>query len=104
MDSKQLISRALKKEFLSADEGQFLFQNTPTADLMFTANELKKNTNLFLKLLSGYNINENSVNFLNNFICKHVQGPFKVTLKVSDAIYQLFAPIFCFSTFYMDNI
>ena len=32
-----------------------------------SANELKKNTNLFLKLLSGYNINENSINFLTNF-------------------------------------
>ena len=42
MDSKQLISRALKKEFLSANEGQFLYENTPTADLMFAANELKK--------------------------------------------------------------
>ena len=42
MDSKQLISRALKKEFLSADEGQFLYENTPTADLMFIANELRQ--------------------------------------------------------------
>ena len=42
MDNKKLISRALKKEFLSADEGQFLFENTPTADLMFVANYLKK--------------------------------------------------------------
>ena len=32
-----------------------------------SANELKKNTNLFLKLLSSYNINENSINFLNSF-------------------------------------
>ena len=32
-----------------------------------SSNELKKNTNLFLKLLSGYNINENSINFLINF-------------------------------------
>jgi len=42
MDSKQLLARALKKEFLSAEEGQFLFENTPTAELMFVANELKK--------------------------------------------------------------
>jgi len=42
MDSKQLLARALKKEFLSAEEGQFLFENTPTAELMFLANELKK--------------------------------------------------------------
>ena len=40
MDSKQLISRAVQKEFLSADEGQFLYENTPTADLMFAADEL----------------------------------------------------------------
>ena len=38
MDSKQLLNRALKKEFLSAEEGQFLFENTPTAELMFVAN------------------------------------------------------------------
>ena len=42
MDSKQLLARALKKEFLSAEEGQSLFKNTPTAELMFAANELKK--------------------------------------------------------------
>jgi len=42
MDSKQLLSRALKKEFLSEEEGQFLFENTPTTELMFVANELKK--------------------------------------------------------------
>ena len=42
MNSKQLLERALKKEFLSAKEGQFLFENTPTADLMFVANELRK--------------------------------------------------------------
>jgi len=42
MDSKQLLERALKKEFLSAEEGQFLFENTPTAELMFVANELRQ--------------------------------------------------------------
>ncbi len=42
MHSKVLLERALKKEFLSAEEGQFLFENTPTTDLMFIANELRK--------------------------------------------------------------
>ncbi len=42
MESKQLIERALKKEFLSAEEGQFLFENTPTAELMWAANELRQ--------------------------------------------------------------
>ena len=42
MHSKQLLERALKKEFLSSEEGQFLFENTPTAELMFIANELRQ--------------------------------------------------------------
>jgi len=42
MDSKHLLDRALKKEFLSAKEGQFLFESTPTAELMFVADELRK--------------------------------------------------------------
>ncbi len=42
MQSKQLLERALKKEFLSAEEGQFLFENTPTAELMFVANLLRQ--------------------------------------------------------------
>jgi len=42
MNSKQLISRALRKEFLSAEEGQFLYENVPTTELMWVANELRK--------------------------------------------------------------
>jgi len=42
MDSKELLDRALKKEFLSAAEGQFLFEKTSTAELMFVANELRQ--------------------------------------------------------------
>ena len=42
MHSKQLLERALRKEFLSVEEGQFLFENTPTSELMFVANELRQ--------------------------------------------------------------
>ena len=42
MNSKQLLKRALRKEFLSAEEGVFLFKETPTAELMFAANELRQ--------------------------------------------------------------
>ena len=42
MHSKQLFERALEKEFLSAEEGQFLFKNAETAELMFVANELRQ--------------------------------------------------------------
>ena len=42
MNSKELLKRALKKEFLSPVEGQFLYENVPTADLMWVANQLRK--------------------------------------------------------------
>ena len=37
-----LLKRALKKEFLSAEEGEYLFHNAATSALMFVGNELKK--------------------------------------------------------------
>ena len=42
MESKHLIEKALKKDFLSKEEGQFLFEHLPTADLMWVANELRQ--------------------------------------------------------------
>lgn len=42
MDIQQLLKRALKFEFLSAEEGVFLFKNAATTDLVFVANELRK--------------------------------------------------------------
>lgn len=42
MNITRLLSRALDKEFLSVEEGQFLFENASTTDLMFVANELRK--------------------------------------------------------------
>lgn len=42
MNSDDLLQRALKFEFLSAEEGQFLFSHAPTAELMEVANEMRK--------------------------------------------------------------
>ncbi len=42
MDEASLYERALNFEFLSVDEGVFLFHHAPLADLMFIANELRK--------------------------------------------------------------
>ena len=42
MNIDALLKRALAFEFLSAEEGQYLFEHVPTADLMFVANELRK--------------------------------------------------------------
>ena len=42
MNKQELIKRALDKNFLSAIEGQFLFEKLPTTDLMWIANELRQ--------------------------------------------------------------
>lgn len=42
MNIDALLQRALAFEFLSAEEGQYLFEHAPTADLMYVANELRK--------------------------------------------------------------
>ena len=42
MNINDLLSKAIRFEFLTAEEGVFLFENTPLADLMFVANELRK--------------------------------------------------------------
>ena len=42
MNVSSLLERALRFEFLSKEEGVFLYHNAPTADLTFVANELRK--------------------------------------------------------------
>lgn len=42
MSISSLLKRALNFEFLSADEGVYLFKHAPTAELIFVANELRK--------------------------------------------------------------
>ena len=42
MNTDSLLNRALEFEFLTAEEGQFLFKNVPTTELMYVANELRK--------------------------------------------------------------
>ena len=42
MNSSALLKRALNFEFLSAAEGQYLFEHAPAAELMFVANEMRK--------------------------------------------------------------
>lgn len=42
MQADRLLQRALRFEFLSAEEGQFLFETVPTSTLAWVANELRK--------------------------------------------------------------
>ncbi|KAA8481807.1 de-hypoxanthine futalosine cyclase [Arcticibacter tournemirensis] len=42
MDTRDLLQRALAFDFLSIEEGVYLFKNATTSELMYTANELRK--------------------------------------------------------------
>ena len=42
MNIDNLYTKALNQEFLTVDEGLFLYENAPTTDLMFIGNELRK--------------------------------------------------------------
>lgn len=42
MNTEDLLAKGLRQEFLTAEEGQFLFENAATADLAWVANEIKK--------------------------------------------------------------
>ena len=42
MHIDNLLSRALNLDFLSAEEGVFLFENAATADLMYVGNALRQ--------------------------------------------------------------
>lgn len=42
MDTTELLQRALRREFLTAEEGVFLFEHAPTADLMYVGHALRQ--------------------------------------------------------------
>ena len=44
MNSQELINRALNTEFLTAAEGQYLYENLATTELMLIANELRQSS------------------------------------------------------------
>ena len=42
MNTQELITKAFNKDFLSASEGQFLFENLSTTELMWIGDQLRK--------------------------------------------------------------
>jgi len=42
MDTKDLLQKALNFEFLTAEEGVFLFENATTAELMYVGNAMRQ--------------------------------------------------------------
>ncbi|MFM6975230.1 MAG: cyclic dehypoxanthinyl futalosine synthase [Sphingobacteriaceae bacterium] len=77
MNTSELLSRALQFEFLSADEGLFLFKEASTADLMYVANELRKKQVPHNKVtwIIDRNLNTTNVCIANCKFCNFFRRP-----------------------------
>jgi len=78
MNIDQLLERALKFEFLSIEEGLFLFENAPLGKLVYTGNELrkiqKKNSNKVTWIIDR-NANTTNVCIANCKFCNFYRIP-----------------------------
>jgi len=77
MEVSTLLNRALIQEFLSAEEGVFLFNNASTAELMFVGNELKKKKKQHDKVtwIIDRNLNTTNVCIANCKFCNFFRVP-----------------------------
>ena len=78
MQTAQLLEKALQSEFLTAEEGVFLFKNAPTAELMLVANELrkeKKNHSNKVTWIIDRNLNTTNVCIANCKFCNFYRIP-----------------------------
>ena len=85
MNQELLLNKALKFEFLSAEEGQFLYENTSTAELSFVANELRKIQKPDNKVtwIIDRNANTTNVCLANCKFCNFFVPPKKENGKIS---------------------
>lgn len=77
MNTSDLLSRALNFEFLSAEEGLFLFKNAGTPELMYIANELRKKQVPHGKVtwIIDRNVNTTNVCIANCKFCNFFRRP-----------------------------
>ncbi|MDF1674862.1 MAG: dehypoxanthine futalosine cyclase [Vicingaceae bacterium] len=78
MQTAQLLEKALQSEFLTSEEGIFLFKNAPTAELMLVANELrkeKKNNSNKVTWIIDRNLNTTNVCIANCKFCNFYRIP-----------------------------
>jgi cyclic dehypoxanthinyl futalosine synthase len=77
MNTSQLLQRALNFEFLSAEEGVFLFENVPTTELMAVAYELrmKQKPENVVTWIIDRNVNTTNVCIANCKFCNFFRKP-----------------------------
>ncbi|MBK6838432.1 MAG: dehypoxanthine futalosine cyclase [Bacteroidetes bacterium] len=77
MNAETLLQRALNLEFLSISEGQYLFENAPTSELMDVANEIRKKYHADNKVtwIIDRNVNTTNVCIANCKFCNFYRIP-----------------------------
>ena len=77
MNAETLLQRALNLEFLSIGEGQYLFENAPTSELMDVANEIRKKYHADNKVtwIIDRNVNTTNVCIANCKFCNFYRIP-----------------------------
>jgi cyclic dehypoxanthinyl futalosine synthase len=87
MNIDSLLNRAIKFEDLSIEEGVFLYENAPTAELMLVANELrkiqKKNSNKVTWIIDR-NLNTTNVCIANCKFCNFYRIPGHAESYITD--------------------
>ncbi len=87
MNISDILKKALNLEFLSIEEGIFLFENAPTAELMFVANEIrniKKNNSKKVTWIIDRNLNTTNVCIANCKFCNFYRIPGHAESYVTD--------------------
>lgn len=87
MNISDILKKALNLEFLSIEEGVFLFENAPTAELMFVANEIrniKKNNSKKVTWIIDRNLNTTNVCIANCKFCNFYRIPGHAESYITD--------------------
>jgi len=86
MQLEELYKKALNQEFLTIDEGVFLFENAPLAELMEIANELRKKQVPHRKVtwIIDRNLNTTNVCVANCKFCNFFRVPGSPDAYITD--------------------
>lgn len=87
MNVELLLKRAINLEFLTIEEGVFLFENAPTTELMFAANEIrniKKNNSKKVTWIIDRNLNTTNVCIANCKFCNFYRIPGHAESYITD--------------------
>jgi cyclic dehypoxanthinyl futalosine synthase len=87
MNTEQLLERALKLEFLSIEEGVYLYENAATSELMYVANEirkLKKHNSNKVTWIIDRNLNTTNVCIANCKFCNFYRIPGHAESYITD--------------------